>query len=135
MGGFPDTDQTKAIEYYDKVVRACNQPLNAILWVVKKERAVPTLLSQYEVLMKEFKRAAPPLILIVNGQECYEDDDERQEQKEKDLQASFDFGVQVLEQTGLSSAAMNIIAGAEKKDLKGRIKNKLAVLLQGTLPK
>lgn len=74
--GFPDPDPKKAIEYYNQVVAACNQPLNAILWLVRGDRVVPVIYSQYRTLMNEFKRCNCPIIMIVNGWNNYIEDNE-----------------------------------------------------------
>jgi len=64
--GFPDPDPQKALQYYDAVVTACNQPLNAIVWLVKMERAIKPLFEMYNVLLREFKSAGPQIVLVVN---------------------------------------------------------------------
>ena len=57
--GFPDTDTTMASQYYDKVVSACNQPLNAIIWVLKPEHTTQDLMCKHSTLMREFNSAMP----------------------------------------------------------------------------
>merc|ERR1711879_891014 len=95
---------------------ACNEPLNAIIWLVKEEGAFHTVLHQYQLLLREFNNAAPPIILVVNGQEDYEDQEEREENLEKDRQRGYEFGLKCAHAAGISVS--KIIVSTTKPDLK-----------------
>jgi len=131
--GFPDPNPEKAAGYYNSVIEECNQSYNAIVWLIRSERELHVLVSQYKVLMREFNNAVPPVIVVVNGLENYEDDDERKERKPKDLDEGYKFGQSIAKAAGVEVA--KIIVGAEKADLKGKVKNELALSLLGTTPK
>lgn len=126
--GFPDPDPEKAAKHYDSVIECCNEQLNAIVWLVKSERELHSLVEQYKVLLREFNNAKPPIIMIVNGLENYEDDEERQERKAHDIEQSTRFGEAIAEAAGVS--VLKTIAGAEKADLKRNCQN-LIISLQG----
>lgn len=128
--GFPDPNPKNAAAYYDSVINCCNQPLNAILWLVRCERELHALVAQYKVLMREFNNARPPIIVIVNGIESYDDDDHREERKHKDTMASEAFGWSIAKAAGIEVA--KVIPGAEKSDLKNQVKENLAMSLSGT---
>eukprot|EP00812_Abedinium_dasypus_P000579 NODE_1067_length_1252_cov_411.255639.p1 GENE.NODE_1067_length_1252_cov_411.255639~~NODE_1067_length_1252_cov_411.255639.p1 ORF type:complete len:351 (-),score=52.02 NODE_1067_length_1252_cov_411.255639:183-1154(-) len=128
--GFPDPDKSKAAVFYDQVVDAIRQPLHAIVWVVKMEREIHTLVEGYAVLMREFNNAGPPIFIVVNGMETYEDDEERAEMKAEHLNASECFGYNIAKAAGVEVA--RVFAGAEKADLKGKVKNELGTSLQGS---
>eukprot|EP00419_Tripos_fusus_P085581 CAMPEP_0172857364 /NCGR_PEP_ID=MMETSP1075-20121228/64583_1 /TAXON_ID=2916 /ORGANISM="Ceratium fusus, Strain PA161109" /LENGTH=397 /DNA_ID=CAMNT_0013704683 /DNA_START=62 /DNA_END=1253 /DNA_ORIENTATION=+ len=130
--GFPDPDPKQAAARYDDVINCCNKPLNAIVWLVRCERELAGLVEQYKVLMREFNNANPPIIMVVNGTESYEDEDERRDKKESDLSASIQFGKDIAEAAGIR--VLKIIPGAEKKDLKLNCKE-LSFSLIGTTPK
>jgi len=114
--GFPDPEAGKAVEFYDAVVRAARQPLNAIVWLVKQERSVHAVMKQYEVLLREFNVAAPPIILFVNGQENYEDDEEKQDRIKADTEDAKLFGQACARAAGLSVAHMFV--STTKPDMK-----------------
>jgi len=151
--GFPDPAPQKAVEFYDAVVTACNQPLNAIVWLVRLEREIRPLVEMYNVLLREFTKAGPPFVLVVNSFQSFgefdddiqdaeekEDKDavnrlktERQEAKSKVREESFQFGRSVAEAAGIQ--ALKVLAGAEMRDLKTSIKQELAQTLLGTSAK
>jgi len=68
--GFPDPDEKVAAEYYDHVVKACNQKINGVLFVLKPEREMADVLEKYATLLKEFIHLEVPLIILVNGTEA-----------------------------------------------------------------
>merc|ERR1712187_559290 len=69
--GFPDPDPERSVEFYDKVVKACQQELNAIIWVHKAGRENHSDIEKVQSLMREFNKARPPIYLVVNGCENY----------------------------------------------------------------
>merc|ERR1712217_940849 len=89
---------------------------NAIIWLVKQEGACQTVLHQYQLLLREFNNAAPPIILVVNGQENYEDQEEREANLKKDRQRGYEFGLQCAHAAGISVS--KIIVSTTKPDLK-----------------
>jgi len=131
--GFPDPDPQYAESYYNQVVAACNAPLNAIVWLIRMEREIPQVLDMYSVLLKEFANANPPIIIVVNGFQCYEDDEEREEKKAEHLKLAYDFGMSVAKKIEMPCA--KIIVGAEKVDLKEKVRRELGATLAGTMPK
>lgn len=131
--GFPDPNPANTAAYYDSVIECCNRPLNAIIWLVRCERKLHSLVAQYKVLMRELNNASPPIIVVVNGTENYDDDDDRDERKDTDTQRSLEFGRSIASAAGISP--FRIIAGAEKLDLKTTVKTSIAMSLGGTAPR
>jgi len=130
--GFPDPDPKKAVPYYDKVVSACNQKINAIVWLVRMERELHTLVTQYTALLREFNTAQCPIIMVVNGTENYDDDEERGEKKAGHKEAALKFGFSIAHASGVS--VTSFIAGTEKRDLSTVVRTELALALGGTRP-
>jgi len=136
--GFPDPDPSKAKEYYDQVIEECNKELNAIVWIMKPERTDATKYKKLEVLMREFNRAKPPVILVVNGCENYAPDLKLKPkvlQKQKNIARKEHESIaqELVQQTGVSVMKPYIV-GADIDDLYGGSKHMLFKMLQGTTP-
>lgn len=114
--GFPGPDPMNAIPFFDAVIHACNEPFNAIIWMVKEERACHTVLEQYGLLLREFNNAQPPIIMVVNGMENYDDEAEREEKLDEHKQKAYEFGRQCADAAGIS--VRKIITSTTKPDLK-----------------
>ena len=133
--GFPDTDPEKAQKYYDKVVSACNQPLNAIILVVKPERATHDLLYKYRVLLREFNNAGPPIFMVANGTENYSgiiNEQNKKEKKETDRCNFGKFANRVVEESHVAVA--RIFVSTEIADIQSEVKEQLFMALGGTDP-
>lgn len=130
--GFPDPDPDKALEYYDHVVAACKQPLNAIVWVHKANREDFKTIETLQSLMREFNRAVPPIYLVLNGCENFEmlGPKKRAEKKKEILDAHRTIAEDLVKLSGIQVA--HKLVGATVKDLHGCIKHEMAVLLAGT---
>lgn len=135
--GFPDPDPKKAQQYYDAVIAECNKPQNAIVWVHKAERKNHKVVEQLKVLLRQFNHAAPPVYIIVNGQENYQPPKYRTQAqidkaKVEHRQKHVEIGQELAKAAGISAKA--IIAGADMGDLVGLCKEHLGLLLTGTQP-
>merc|ERR1712048_1330761 len=125
--GFPDTNKKNAQKYYDAAIDACKQPLNGIIWLVKQERALHTTMEQYRLLLREFNNAGPPIIMVVNGQENYADEEEREEKIEADRKNAYEFGWQCAGAAGISPS--KILISTTKQDLKNVAEEEYLALL------
>merc|ERR1712217_505057 len=129
---------------------------NAILWINKPSRDNLAILEQLSVLMREFNNAAPPIVLIMNGCEAHDfkcpkppkkgkdkekyqtqldEYEEKLEAYEKEVadwkqlhrNAHFKMGQDLADAADVK--IMNIMAGADRADLREYIKPKLARFL------
>ena len=133
--GFPDTNTAKAEEYYDKVVAACNQPLNAIILVVKPERATHDLLHKYRVLLCEFNNAGPPIFMVANGTENYSgiiNEQNKKEKKETDRRNFGKFANKVVKVSKVR--ATRVFVSTDIEDFQSEVKEELFMALGGTEP-
>ena len=112
--GIPDTDPHKTVEFYDKVVTAAKQPLNAILFVFKKERVDTHALKQAALLFRELGKARALKILVVNDHANHEDDD-----KEEIQDALVEMAEEISRTTSLQFDAQVLIS--DKKEMPSKI--------------
>ena len=120
--GIPDTDPHKTVEFYDKVITAAKQPLNAILFVFKKERVDTHALKQAALLFRELGKARALKILVVNDHANHEDDDsdEDEEARKKGIQdALVEMAEAISLTTGLKFDAQVLIS--DKKEMPSKI--------------
>ena len=120
--GIPDTDPHKTVEFYDKVITAAKQPLNAILFVFKKERVDTHALKQAALLFRELGKAKALKILVVTDHANHEDDDsdEDQEARKKDIQdALVEMAEEISRATSLQFDAQVLIS--DKKEMPSKI--------------
>lgn len=132
--GFPDPDPARALEFYDRVVKACRQPLNAIIWVHKAGRKNIEDVAKMRALMQEFNNAKPPIYHVVNGCENYarKRGAEKENKKAEARKIHFADGQEMVKASGIQ--VTHIIAGADIDDLYDLVKVRLAVLLANTTP-
>ena len=120
--GIPDTDPHKTLEFYDKVITAAKQPLNAILFVFKKERVDTHALKQAALLFRELGKARALKILVVNDHANHEDDDsdEDEEARKKEIQdALVEMAEAISRTTSLQFDAQVLIS--DKKEMPSKI--------------
>ena len=120
--GIPDTDPHMTVEFYDKVITAAKQPLNAILFVFKKERVDTHALKQAALLFRELGKARALKILVVNDHANHEDDDsdEDEEARKKEIQdALVEMAEAISRTTSLQFDAQVLIS--DKKEMPSKI--------------
>uniref|UniRef100_A0A7S3JXW6 G domain-containing protein n=1 Tax=Aureoumbra lagunensis TaxID=44058 RepID=A0A7S3JXW6_9STRA len=110
--GFPDPDLKKAAECYDWVIKACNEKINGVLYVMRPERAIQDTMNRYRVLMRQFINLRVPMILLINGraitQRKRESDSDYETRRKKDIDEFRKSGREVLSCIGLHVREMLI---------------------------
>jgi len=138
--GFPDPNRTKAVEYYDKVVEAVSDPINAVIWVLKCDRQLASDMQKYTTMMEEFQSLKVPLIMLMNNRGNYviddDDEDDRRDadrRREADRKQCSEDALFIQDEVGVR--ASGVIVSAERKEFSGRVKVEMARLLSHTTPK
>eukprot|EP00633_Aureoumbra_lagunensis_P009397 CAMPEP_0197322612 /NCGR_PEP_ID=MMETSP0891-20130614/70005_1 /TAXON_ID=44058 ORGANISM="Aureoumbra lagunensis, Strain CCMP1510" /NCGR_SAMPLE_ID=MMETSP0891 /ASSEMBLY_ACC=CAM_ASM_000534 /LENGTH=555 /DNA_ID=CAMNT_0042815053 /DNA_START=632 /DNA_END=2300 /DNA_ORIENTATION=+ len=110
--GFPDPDLKKAAECYDWVIKACNERINGVLYVMNPEREIQDTMNRYRVLMRQFINLRVPMILLINGraitQRKRESDSDYETRRKKDIDEFRKSGREVLSCIGLHVREMLI---------------------------
>jgi hypothetical protein len=141
--GFPDTEKERCIDFYDRVVEACNTSLNAIIWMIQPGRDFEPVVEVCRNLMHEFTKAKPTMIMIANGRADYSDflfgpqSPENKEAFSKKYAEDFqNFRNYALSFSQAAEVHVPwILASCHQADFKGRIKNELMDILEKTEPK
>jgi len=134
--GFPDPDPEKGQQYYDSVIKAVSQPMNAVIFMVKLERTMPVLVEQYKLMFREFNNLQCSSILLVNSYESHGSDDDEDDKKKKNQKVEVDaqkFARSFSEATGLEFT--KVIISRTKSDLGKRVPIELCTAISGTMPK
>lgn len=129
--GFPDTDKARVVKFYDEVVMAVNKPLNMVLWVVKNERALPSVFQRHEVLMREFNKLNIPIVLVINNFGNFRRaDPAKRNAAQQDCE---DFGLEIKSKTHVAVA--QIVVSTDFDALATSVKSQIARALVGTTMK
>lgn len=98
--GFPDPSGNVAT--HDAVIDALQQPLNAVVWVVKPESPSSGVTEQDRALLDELKQLRVPIFQLVNGRKHYPDAAERKKRLRIDKADMLVIGDEMAKAAGLS---------------------------------